>query len=168
MSTLSYQIHCSINRTLKSVIHTNEGQLRRVPNHVLTLALFLSISVLLQGIADVALKVASYTALLASLPWRVDFLSLTAISVLMGYRSFSGMLHRKFDVTRNSMELGILVEIALVVGDIVFIRNNLEDIPHVLSMRLPFVLLTTLNIGILLYNYRALKLRNWLRPRTKE
>lgn len=168
MYTLSHQITCSIDCALKSIIHTNEGQLRRVPNHVLALALFLSINVLLQGIADIALKLTSYTIWLAPLPWRTDFLFLTAISVLMGYRSFTGMLHQKFDVTRNSIEIGLLVEIALVVGDIIFIREHLLDIPRVLPMRLPFIILTSINIVILMYNYHALKLRKWLKPREQQ
>jgi hypothetical protein len=151
----------SINTAFKGILHTNEGQLRRVPNHVLILALFLSINVLLQGIADVALKLFSYSDLLPTLPWRTDFLFLTAVSVLMGYRSFRGMLHQKFDVTRNSIELGILVEIGLVVGDILFINQHIVDMPHVLPMRLPFIVLTCLNIFILLYNYQTLNLRKW-------
>jgi len=150
-----------IQSTLKKYLHTNEGQLRRVPNHVLALAFFLSINVLLQGIADIALKLISYSAILPPLPWRTDFLFLTAVSVLMGYRSFMGMLHQKFDVTRNSIELGILVEIGLVVGDILFIHNHIVEMPHVLPMRLPFIVLTSLNILILLYNYQTLNLRKW-------
>lgn len=155
-----------IQQKLKSILHTNEGQLRRVPNHILALAFFVSINVLLQGIADIALKLVSYSDMLPALPWRTDFLFLTAVSVLMGYRSFQGMLHQKFDVTRNSIELGILVEIGLVVGDILFIHNHLIDIPHVLPMRLPFIVLTSLNIFILIYNYHALDLRKWWLPRT--
>lgn len=150
-----------IQSTLKKYLHTDEGQLRRVPNHVLALAFFLSINVLLQGIADIALKLISYSSILPPLPWRTDFLFLTAVSVLMGYRSFTGMLHQKFDVTRNSIELGILVEIGLVVGDILFIHNHIVEMPHVLPMRLPFIVLTNLNILILLYNYQTLNLRKW-------
>lgn len=161
MNKLTHKIHHLIIEKLKSVIRTNEGQLRRVPNRTLILALFVSVNVLLQGIADVALKLASYSALLPTMPWRTDFLFLTAVSVLMGYRSFQGMLHQKFDVTRNSLELGLLVEVGLVFGDIAFIQDHLVDIPQVLPMRLPFIALTTLNIFILLYNYQTLRLRKW-------
>ena len=150
-----------IQNTLKHILHTNEGQLRRVPNRTLVLAFFVSINVLLQGIADIVLKLVSYSALLPPLPWRTDFLFLTAVSVLMGYRSFQGMLHQKFDVTRNSIELGMLVEIGLVVGDISFVNAHFIDIPQVLLMRLPFIILTSLNILILFYNYQTLNLRKW-------
>ena len=150
-----------LNRLLGHVIETNGGQLRRVPNHVLALTLFVCASVLLQGIADIVQKCIGYTDILPRLPWRTDFLFLTAISVLMGYRTLSSMHHRKFDVTRNSIELGILVEIALVVGDSVFIHLHMEDITHVIPMRLPFIVLTLINIAILIYNYKTLKLRKW-------
>lgn len=150
-------LHCMIGNTLE----TNEGQLRRVPNHILGLTLFVCVSVLAQGFADVALKLVSYGGLLPEMPWRTDFLFLTAISVLMGYRTYAGMHHRKFDVTRNSIELGVLVEVALVVGDTQFIYMQMADVPHVLFIRLPFIVLTGLNIIILLYNYHALCLRKW-------
>jgi hypothetical protein len=154
-------MNSTLNKTLKSFLHTNEGQLRRVPNHVLALALFFCVNVLLQGIADIVLKLVSYTETLPPLPWRTDFLFLTAISVLMGYQSLKGMLHEKFDVTRNSIELGLLVEIGLIVGDTIFIRQHMVDMPHVLSMRLPFIILTSINILVLLYNYHVLNLRKW-------
>lgn len=155
----------AIDKALKNLIHTNEGQLRRVPNRTLALTFFLSVNVLLQGIADVVLKLVSYSEVLPPLPWRTDFLFLTAVSVLMGYRSFTGMLHQKFDVTRNSIELGMLVEVGLVVGDILFVQEHLLDMPYVLPMRLPFIVLTCLNIFILFYNYQTLNLRKWWVPR---
>lgn len=143
------------------MISSNEGQLKVVPNHVLALTLFLCLNVLVQGVADVALKLLSYTPILPALPWRTDFLFLTAISVLMGYRTLSGMRRLKFDVTRNSIELGFLVEIALVIGDTEFIVRHVDLIPHVLWMRLPFIVLTLINIVILNYCYRVLHLRHW-------
>jgi len=156
-----HRIWDATHTLITRVIETNEGQLKHVPNHILALTLFFCVSVLVQGIADVALKLLSYSPILPELPWRTDFLFLTAISVLTGYRTLSGMRQRKFDVTRNSIELGFLVEIALVVGDSEFIYMHLSDIPHVLPMRLPFIILTLVNIAILIYSYRVLKLRRW-------
>lgn len=161
MKTFVRNITYVVHRSLIHVIETNGGQLRRVPNHVLALTLFLCANVLLQGIGDVVLKVVSYSSLLPPLPWRTDFLFLTAVSVLMGYRTLTGMRMRKFDVTRNSIELGLLVEIGLVVGDTAFIHAHLHDIPHVLPMRLPFIILTGINILVLCYVYHILNLRRW-------
>lgn len=151
-----------MHASLLSIIRTDEGELRPVPNHILFLTVFLCLNVLLQGLADIALKLLSYTDILEPLPWRTDFLFLTAVSVLMGYRTITGMHRRKFDVTRNSIELGLLTEVGLVVGDCEFIWKNLLEIPHVFAMRMPFIVLTSINIVILLYTYHALKLRSWM------
>lgn len=134
-----------------------------MPNHILWLTVFLCGSVLLQGIMDVVLKLLSYGPVLPALPWRTDFLFLTAISVLMGYRTLTGLHRRKFDVTRNSIELGLLVEVALIVGDTEFMYKNMDIIPYVVAMRTPFVFLTAVNVIILLYTYHALKLRSWMK-----
>lgn len=161
MQKIAEQISMAIHEGLTRILRTEEGQLKNVPNHIIALTVFLCLSVLFQGIADVVLKILSYSPILPELPWRTDFLFLTAISVLMGYRTFTGMRRKKFDVTRNSIELGFLVEVALVIGDSEFIYKNLADLPHVLPMRLPFIILTMINIAILLYTYQVLELRRW-------
>ncbi len=163
MKHVSRHLFSAFYRSLIRCIETNQGQLRRVPNHVLALTVFICASVLLQGIGDLVLKGLGYTALFPAIPWRIDFLFLTAVSVLMGYRTLTGMRQRKFDVTRNSIELGLLVEVGLIVGDITFIRAYGESIPSVFITRLPFIILTTLNVFILLYMYRVLNLRSWWR-----
>lgn len=150
-----------MHRTLMHIIHTNAGELKPVPNHILWLTVFLCFSVLMQGVVDIALKLLGYTALLPTVPWRTDFLFLTAVSVLMGYRTLTGLHRRKFDVTRNSIELGLLTEVGLVVGDSEFILAHLANIPHVFAMRFPFIVLTTINIIILLYTYHCLELHRW-------
>jgi hypothetical protein len=118
----------------------------------------MSLSVLLQGIFDIVIKLAGYTPWIVRFPWRVDFLFLTAISVLMGYQTLIGMRRRELDVTRNSVQIGILVETALVVGDIYFIIKNYQEIPEALPIRLPFIILTAINIGILVLISHKLKL----------
>ena len=163
MRNLPRKISVGIHNTLLGIMDTNQGQLRRVPNHVLAITVFLCFSVLLQGIADVVLKLLSYTAVLPILPWRTDFLFMTAVSVLIGYNTLMGMHRRRYDVTRNAIELGLLVEIGLIVGDVVFINQNIMDIPHVLPILLPFIVLTSINILILLYVHHVLNLRNWWR-----
>lgn len=146
---------------IQRIIQVDKGQLGPVPNRILVLTVFLCFSVLMQGICDVALKLLSYLEVVPYLPWRTDFLFLTAISVLMGYRTFVGMRRQKFDVTRNSIELGFLVELALVIGDSEFMYRHMLEMPHIIPMRLPFVMFTLVNIAILLYTYQELRLRRW-------
>ena len=142
----------------RQIFDVDKGKLKNVPNNVIWLVYIMSLSVLVQGLADVFIKVLGYTPLFIRLPWRIDFLFLTALSVLMGAQALKGMRRREFDVTRNSMQVGILVEISLIVSDIVFIYTNLHTIPAVIFTRLPFIILTTINIGILVYVTTTLRL----------
>ena len=116
----------------------------------------MSVNVLWQGIADIALKLGGYTPWIVQFPWRVDFLFLTAISVLMGYQTLIGIRRRELDVTRNSVQIGILVELGLLVGDIYFVIQNFDTLDHVLAIRMPFMILTFLNILILAYLVKKL------------
>ncbi len=152
----------SIRRFFEShtqqIVDHNHSKFRLYPKWSIWMILYLSYNVLLQGVADVVLKVLSYTPFLMDMPWRTDFISLTAISVLMGYQALKGMRRREIDVTRNSISLGVLVETGLVIGDIEFIWLNPDLLPGLLLIRLPFMLFTFSNIIILLYIARKLSL----------
>lgn len=112
---------------------------------------FMTLSVLTQGLFDVWIKILSFSPLISNMPWRINFLFLTAISVLMGYQTLAGIKRRELDVTRNSVQIGILVEIALVVGDVIFINAYGDIIPEAFIIRLPFIIFTSINILILFY-----------------
>ena len=132
--------------------------MRNLPMPAFYAVYFMTLSVLTQGILDVWIKILSFSPLISSMPWRINFLFLTAISVLMGYQTLAGIKRRELDVTRNSVQIGILVEAALVVGDLLFISQYQETIPEALAIRLPFVIFTSINILILLYLVWKLKL----------
>ena len=150
-----------IVKKLTRVTASNRGQFKHVPKNVLFLTYFLNVSVLMQGMADVALKLFGMAGIVPNLPWRTDFLSLTLISVVMGFRAFRGLRQHKFEVTRNSLELGLLVESALVIGDTEFIYRNMEVLPHIFMLRMPFIIFTSINILIILYSHYVLELRKW-------
>jgi len=135
----------------RQMFDVDNGKLKDFPNPVIWLVYIMSLSVLLQGVFDVIIKLGGYTPWLVKFPWRMDFLFLTAISVLMGYQTLIGMRRRELDVTRNSVQMGLLVEIALFVGDIYFIIQNRITLPEALPIRLPFIVLTFINILILGY-----------------
>jgi len=141
----------------KRIVDQNDEHFRLYPRWSIWLVLYLSYNVLIQGIADVVIKVGGYTPYMMALPWRTDYLFLTAISVLMGYQALKGMRRRELDVTRNSVSLGLLVESALVIGDLEYVFQYLDQYPSLFMIRLPFLLLTSFNILILVYI--ALKLR---------
>ena len=135
----------------RQIFDVDKGKLKHVPNVVIWLVYIMSMSVLIQGLADVIVKILGYTPFVPALPWRIDFLSLTCISVVMGSQAIRGMRRRELDVTRNSMLIGMLVECALVISDVVFIYSYGSVLPIALPIRLPFIVLTTINICILLY-----------------
>jgi hypothetical protein len=140
-----------VDMMTRRLFDVDNGKLKDVPTHIIFLVYIMCLSVVAQGVADVVLKVLTYTTPLEILPWRVDFLFLTGISVLIGIQTLRGMKRRELDVTRNSVQIGLLVEIALVVGDLLFIQNFGDTYRTVAFVRSPFVVLTTINILILGY-----------------
>ena len=147
-----------IDQHTKIIVDDEAHKSFRFPRSVVVAVYLLSLSVLFQGIGDVLLKVFGYIDLLPKLPWRTDFLFLTGISVLMGYQAIIGIRRREMDVTRNSVQLGFIVELALIVGDVEFIVHNYSEIPAVLWLRLPFLVLTTANIFLILFVVKRIKL----------
>jgi hypothetical protein len=146
-----------LDRHTQKIFDPIDEKPHRFPKSVVWLVYIMCMSVLFQGIMDVVLKVLGYTPFVTRFPWRVDFLFLTAISVLMGYQALVGIRRREMDVTKNSVQVGLLVEVALVVGDIFFIAQY-EEVATALAFRLPFVILTSINIVILGYLIYSLKL----------
>lgn len=140
-----------VEHQTRRIFDTNAGKLKKFPKHIVWLVYFMALNVLAQGIMDVSIKLASYTPWMKTLAWRTDFLFLTAISVLMGYQTLIGMRRRELDVTRNSVQIGLLVEVALLVGDAWFIIQNRVILPEALPIRMPFMIFTLLNIIILSY-----------------
>jgi hypothetical protein len=78
-------------------------------------------------------------------------LCLTFISAVLGYFTLEGLKHRELDVTRNSVFLSFVVEFSLILADLYFIFNFPDITPEVVAMRIPFMVLTGLNIIILIF-----------------
>ncbi len=147
-----------VEHQTRRIFDTNAGKLKKFPKHIVWLVYFMALNVLAQGIMDVSIKLASYTPWMKTLAWRTDFLFLTAISVLMGYQTLIGIRRRELDVTKNSIQVGLIVEIGLFVGDILYVKKHQAAVPELLSTRLPFIIFTFINIIIILYLIHTLKL----------
>ena len=127
------------------------GQLKHIPNFVIFLIYVLCLSVLFQAGMDLILESLVLTGVLGKMPLRLDFIFLTIISTVMGVQTLKGMSQRKLDVTRNSILIGIIVESALIIGDLAFIYKegaNIDLLPYV---RIPFLALTSMNLAILVF-----------------
>ncbi|HEY5714501.1 MAG TPA: hypothetical protein VIT68_04070 [Candidatus Gracilibacteria bacterium] len=148
----------ALKNHVESLLDTHHGQLRKFPNSVIVLVYVMCLNILLQGFLDIFVKFGAYTPWIVDMPWRIDFLFLTAISVLMGFQTLNGMKEQKLDVTRNSIHLGLLVEASLVIGDLHFISVYQTVIPEVFWFRMPFIILTIFNIWILGYIFYRMHL----------
>jgi hypothetical protein len=137
------------------LVDESERELR-LPKYVLWITLFISYNVLFQGVLDLILKIMSYTPYLY-FPMRIDFIFLTMISVLMGYQTLVGMRRRELDMTRNSVLLGLLTEISLVVSDVIHMIEY-SHLSHLVIIRTPFVFLTIINFCLLVYLSRKINL----------
>ncbi len=146
-----------IDILVHQLFDVERGQLKHIPNFVIFLIYVLCLSVIFQAALDIVFEGLMIAGLMEKLPLRVSFLFLTLISTVMGIQTLKGMTRRKLDVTRNSILVGIIVETSLIVGDLVLIfdpaSRELLTLPYV---RLPFLMLTFLNLGILTYVSRKL------------
>lgn len=133
------------------------GQLKHIPNFVIFLIYILCLSVIFQAGLDFVIETLMITGFVEKIPLRVDFIFLTILSTVMGVQTLKGMTRRKLDVTRNSILIGIIVETALIVGDVLLIVQRSGDIGVLPFIRLPFLMLTIMNLGILLYVAHRLK-----------
>lgn len=133
------------------IIDGNTQKFKNYPKLVIGLVLFLSYNVILQGIADVVIKLLSMAEVIFYVSFRIDFIFLTLVSVLMGYQALKAMQRREVDVTRNSVALGLIVELGLVLSDIYYLAN-LESFDYNLFwLRMPFIVITSINFFILIF-----------------
>ncbi|MDF2379687.1 MAG: hypothetical protein P1V18_05750 [Candidatus Gracilibacteria bacterium] len=151
METVSKSIKEMFHEHTSRIVEQTAEKFRLYPKNIIWLILFLSYNVLIQGVADVIIKIAGFTPWFEPLLLRVDFLFLTAISVLMGYQALRGMRRRELDVTRNSIAVGLLVEAGLVTSDILHLMEYSATNPNLIYIRSPFIVFTTINFFILVY-----------------
>ncbi|MEM1312356.1 MAG: hypothetical protein AAGF07_02745 [Patescibacteria group bacterium] len=139
-----------IEKILESFnIQHDVEKLKPIPNRVIFASAFLSASALTQFILDVILETSSFFDLIPKIPFRVDFLSLTTISAFLAYQTLIGLRKRELDVTENSLQLGSIVESALIIGDLIFLYNNPGL--FLIGVRLPFLFFTTINLILIIY-----------------
>lgn len=136
---------------VQELFDVDKGQLRKIPNFVIFLIYVLCLSVVIQAFMDVSLEVLGLVGILEKVPFRLDFTFLTLISTVIGIQTLRGMVHHRLDVTRNSILLGMIVELALIAGDLSFLNQNIASYENLEFFRLPFLLLTSMNLGILIY-----------------
>jgi hypothetical protein len=154
----------NVNSKLKNFVNNiqsfdfDAGKLKNIPNLVIILSILMSASALLQFFADLVLEILLITGYLPHHPFRIDFLFLTGISALISFHTLQGIRRKEIDVTQDSTQVSLLVEIGLVFGDLYYLLTYTNVTAVTLWMRLPFMILTTINIFIVIYIIYRLKL----------
>mmetsp|Transcript_16094 Transcript_16094/g.39644 ORF Transcript_16094/g.39644 Transcript_16094/m.39644 type:complete len:85 (-) Transcript_16094:277-531(-) len=65
-------------------------------------------------------------------------------------------MQKQFDTSINALQVGGLVEAALITGDIAFILNEKDNYPAALPTRIPFSILTGVNLSLVGYMFIAI------------
>ena len=82
------------------------------------------------------------------IPFRLDFLSLTALSTVLAIQAIRGVRQGEIEVTVNALVMSAAVELCLILGDIVYLAKHAGSYPLVIVIRVPFMILTTINFGL--------------------
>jgi len=142
----------TLGHKLSAPIDTESGRLTNIPNFVIGFSVFMSINAILQAIADIVIEFAIIAGWVGfKIPFRLEFLFLTLISAVIAYLTLRGMREGDLDVTKNTLTLGLIVESSLVIGDIVLLATIDTGFWSTFAVRLPFMILTTMNIFIISY-----------------
>lgn len=140
----------TIYRNLTAPIDTEAGQLTNIPDFLIAWVIFMSGNAILQAIADVILEICILTGVVEfKIPFRLEFLFLTVLSTVIAYLTLKGLREGNIDVTKNTLIIGFLVESSLVFGDLYLLLHTEKDFWMIFGVRLPFMVLTLMNILII-------------------
>lgn len=122
-----------------------------IPTSVLAVSWFMSISAVSQAIADYFLETAILFGWLGKIPFRLEFVFLTALSAILAAQSLNNIQKGSVDMERETLLVSLILELSLFISDLVFIFRIYPENPLVLYIRLPFLFLTGINILIVGY-----------------
>mmetsp|Transcript_32603 Transcript_32603/g.81763 ORF Transcript_32603/g.81763 Transcript_32603/m.81763 type:complete len:384 (+) Transcript_32603:291-1442(+) len=127
-----------------------------VPRAAVWAATVISINALVMAVAEILIEILIVAGVYPKLPFRLDFFFLTLLSALLGWQSLVATRNGHFDTSKNALQVAGLVELALIAGDILFIVTQQEKYPAALPTRVPFMVLTALNLVLVSYLYVAM------------
>lgn len=148
------------NHLEKYHIHYTSKKLVDIPTEVILASIFLSINALTQFIVDIFIEVASFNNFIPHLETRFNFLTLTFLSALLAFQTLKAIRQKRLDFTRDSAQMGLVIESGLVWGDLVYL-NSVDYRTFEVLVRSPFIFFTLINIGLLLYIILKMKLFKW-------
>ncbi len=112
--------------------------------------LALSISAISQFLADIIIETLSWSNVIPKIDFRIDFVSLTAISALLAYHALQGIRRSDLELTQDAIQVSALVETCLIIGDIIFLNSH-QFMGYEWLIRMPFLILTSFNLLMICY-----------------
>mmetsp|Transcript_20078 Transcript_20078/g.40531 ORF Transcript_20078/g.40531 Transcript_20078/m.40531 type:complete len:287 (+) Transcript_20078:90-950(+) len=153
-------LHHSLSRRfIQTIRHIDD-----VPKDLWLSAIIVAINALLMAVTEILIEVLVLAGVYPKLPFRLDFFFLTMLSALLGWQTLDGIRQKHFDTSINALQVSGLVEAALITGDIVFMKSEQDKYPAAVPTRLPFAILTGINLILVAYMYVEL----WLYHREED
>mmetsp|Transcript_18402 Transcript_18402/g.27717 ORF Transcript_18402/g.27717 Transcript_18402/m.27717 type:complete len:420 (-) Transcript_18402:406-1665(-) len=130
-----------------------------VPIGAIYATICLSWNSVIMLITEVVIEILIVVGLYPKLPLRIAFLFLTLLSGVLGAQTLVAVRRKEFDTSQNALQIGLIVELALIIGDLEFLLSKYRTkYPASLPTRLPFMILTTVNVILIGFLYTRLKL----------
>lgn len=135
--------------------------IEEVPLGAIYATIALSWNAVVMLVAEVIIEALVLLEAYPKLPFRTSFLFLTILSGLLGTQTLIAVNRKELDTSHNALAVGLLVEIALITGDIAFLVSRHKKYPVAIPTRVPFIILTAVNVGLVIYLYNRLHLYEW-------
>ncbi len=131
-------------------IDPHSKSLQSFPDSVLFASVILSCSAIGQWVVDMIFELLAYAEIFPEIPFRLNFITLTFLSAILAYQTVVSLRHNIAVITNSTLFVAAFVEISLIVGDIYFLSQNLDN-TFLLLFRTPFITLTGINVLLLTY-----------------
>jgi len=132
--------------------------LEEVPLGAIYATIVISWNAVVMLVAEVVIEILVVVELYPKLPFRLSFFVLTVLSGLLGAQTLIAVNREEFDTSRNALIVSLVVEIGLIAGDLEFLFTKSSTYPAAIPTRAPFLVLTLVNVGLVLYLICRLRL----------
>lgn len=132
--------------------------IEEVPLGAIYATIIISYNAVVMLIVEIVIEVLVAAHVYPYLPFRLNFLVLTILSGLLGMQTLIAVNRREFDTSHNALQVGLVVEVGLIAGDLEFLANKGDDYPAAVPTRIPFMALTFVNVCLVIYLYIKLGL----------
>ena len=128
-----------------------EAETRKITYNTLVAATIISWNCILMFVVEFFVEIGLLFKLIPYIPFRIDFLSLTALSTVLAIQAIRGVRQGEIEVTANALVTSATVELLLILGDIVYLSEYAGSNSLVIIIRVPFMILTAINFGLVIF-----------------